>query len=183
MKKRIVQLCVTLYFLGLTIPAIAHPHVFIVPKVHFSFGGEQLNSIHVEWIFDEMTTLAAFGAGAMGETYRLESSQHNTVWGQSIPMPSILGDLCSIELDGVAVTLAQPIEIQMAVVKGQLIYSFSFRLDQPIKNTGKAWFFDQSNFIAFDTLSGTYDITQTAGATPVFQVQKEKYVDKIVLGF
>ncbi|MBV5336927.1 MAG: hypothetical protein J0653_02750, partial [Deltaproteobacteria bacterium] len=92
--------------------------------------------------------------------------QHATVWGQAIPNPTTLNSYCFIDLDGTAATLAQSGEISLAVVKGQLIYSFSLRLDHSIGKTTKFWFGDQSNYIAFETGKGAFSITQSSGAIP-----------------
>ena len=182
MNQRFIQICLVLLIVCWGGPALAHPHVFIVPAVNFSIDGERLNSLRIDWIFDEMTTMAALGAAALGETYTIEPAQHAAVWGQAIPNPTTLTSYCFIDFDGAAATLAQPGEISLAVVKGQLIYSFSLRLDQSIGKTTKFWFSDQSNYIAFDTGKGAFSITQSGGTSPSLLIQPENYIEKIILG-
>ena len=182
MNRRFIQVCLVLLIVCWGGPALAHPHVFIVPAVNFSIEGERINTLRIKWVFDEMTTMAALGAAALGETYTLEPAQHSSVWGQAIPAPTTLTSYCFVNLDGAAATLAQPNEISLAVVKGQLIYSFSLRLEQPLGKTNKFWFGDQSNYIAFDTGKGAYSITQSSGAIPSLSIQPENYIEKVILG-
>lgn len=184
MNQRFIQFCLVLLIVCWGGPVLAHPHVFIVPAVNFSVDGDRLTSLKIEWTFDEMTTMAALGAAALGETYTIEPAQHASFWGQAIPDPATLTSYCFFDLDGTAATLALPSEISLKVVKGQLIYCYSFHLDQSIRKTAKFWFGDQSNYIAFDTGKGAFSITQSGGATPSYSlsIQPESYIEKITLG-
>lgn len=182
MNQRFIQFCLVLLIVCWGGPALAHPHVFIVPAVNFSMDSNRITSLKIEWTFDEMTTMAALGAAAIGESYAIEPAQYAAVWGQSIPNPTTLISYCFVDLDGTAVTLAQPDEINLAVVKGQLVYGFSLRLDQTIGKTTKFWFCDQSNYIAFDTGKGAFSITHSGGSIPSLLIQTENYIEKITLG-
>lgn len=182
MNQRFIQICLVLLIVCWGGPALAHPHVFIVPAVNFSMDGDRITSLKIEWTFDEMTTMAALGAAALGESYTIEPAQHASLWGQAIPSPTTLTSYCFVDLDGASATLAQPSEISLAVVKGQLVYGFSLRLDQAIGKTTKFWFGDQSNYIAFDTGKGAFTITQSGGTIPSLLIQPENYIEKITLG-
>ena len=182
MNQRFIQFCLVLLIVCWGGPALAHPHVFIVPAVNFSFDGERLNSLRIDWVFDEMTTMAALGAAALGETYTIEPAQYAVIWGQAIPDPVTLSSYCFFDVNGTVATPTQPTDISLAVVKGQLTYSFSLRLGQEIGKTTKFWFGDQSNYIAFDTGKGAFSITQSGGTSPSLLIQPENYIEKIILG-
>jgi len=59
MNQRFIQICLALLIVCWGGPALAHPHVFIVPAVNFSIDGDRITSLKIDWIFDEMTTMAA----------------------------------------------------------------------------------------------------------------------------
>jgi len=162
--------------------AAAHPHVFVVAKVNLTFSNGQLDSLKTEWQFDEMTTMAIFGAGSMGESLMVENSKYSTIWGQAVPDPAVLNDFCFVELDGSSVKLPKPEEVGLSVVNGQLVYSFLFRIDRPMDKMGKVWFYDQSNYIAYDMGAGVHGLSQSTGTNPSLQIQTDNYVEKIILG-
>ncbi len=161
--------------------AEAHPHVFVIANVSLVFSNGQLDALKTEWQFDEMTTMAIFGAGSMGESLTVENSQYNTIWGQAVPDPAVLNDFCFVEIDGTNVELPKSAEVGLSVINGQLVYSFLFRIDRPMNKMGKVWFYDQSNYIAYNTVAGVHGLSQSTGTNPSLQVQTENYVEKIIL--
>ncbi len=46
--------------IGLTGPALAHPHIFVDAEVGFDIEAAQLTSLRITWTYDEFTTLVLF---------------------------------------------------------------------------------------------------------------------------
>ena len=163
-------------------PVFGHPHVFISPQVHFSFSGDTLSYFNVTWYFDDMSTMDIVGPHAINATLSLSSSEQKEILSlEGLPGPSRMGSFCYLEIDGSLVTLSSPKDISLSVNKGRLVYTFTYDVHRTVSRTAKLWFFDRSNFIAFDTKSGYYTISRPAGSQPMLSIRPENYVERILI--
>lgn len=155
--KRFFPLASWVFFTLFSIPAFAHPHVFIDSGLHFLFDDKgRLAAIRVVWVYDEFYSLLMIedrgmdrdGDGTLSEAEKRALAGTDVAWDQGFP-----GDLELRLPTGELINLAGP-QMHMADYKDGRVITTHIR---PLKTrflpdakgiTAKV--FDPTYFVAYD---------------------------------
>lgn len=176
-------ICTLLFMVFISLPAQAHPHVFITPKATVIMNDHFVSQINVEWDFDDMSS-ALF----------LESCGSNTakIWSLVFPENQLLANggqaprtsyYTSVEIDGVPVANLTPADFTADFVNGSLRCQFTLYINQNVNHIMKIWFDDPTIYNAFDLQSGNFQFIDQSGASHGLQMQTENDIDKIFLSW
>lgn len=180
MQKLILCLLIMIGILSGSVTASAHPHIFITPRAHFSFDDTIFTFFSVRWYFDDMSTMEFAGPEAMNATLSLSTAQQKDILTlEGFPRPAQLVNYFQVEIDGSPVNVFAPAAVSLTVDQGRLVYSFTIGVYRPVKKAVKIWFYDRSNFIAYETGSGFFTTSQLKGPVPSLTILTEQYIDKI----
>ncbi len=135
--------------------ASAHPHVFIDGGVDFRFGPDaKLEALEVSWRYDEFETLYTLSAqglelndaGGLDEEDRLALVRQLSEW------PEDFDGSAHPVVDGVAIPLEWPSDLDAHLVDGRLQLTFVRRLSTPLDMQGReidVSFHESTYFFAF----------------------------------
>lgn len=135
--------------------ADAHPHVFIDGGVDFRFGPDAtLEALEVTWRYDEFETLYMLSAqdlqlndaGELDEEDRLALVQQLSEW------PADFDGSAHPVMDGAAIPLEWPSDLDAHMLDGRLQLTFVRRLSTPLDMQGReidVSFHESTYFFAF----------------------------------
>lgn len=172
-----------LFMVFISLPAQAHPHVFITPKATVVMNDHFVSQINVEWDFDDMSS-ALF----------LESCGSNTaeIWQLVFPENQLLANggqaprtsyYTTVEIDGVPAANLTPADFTAHFVNGSLRCQFILYINQNVDHIMKIWFDDPTIYNAFDLQSENFQFIDQSGAFHGLQMQTENDIDKIFLSW
>lgn len=172
-----------LFMVFISLPAQAHPHVFITPKATVVMNDHFVSQINVEWDFDDMSS-ALF----------LESCGSNTaeIWQLVFPENQLLANggqaprtsyYTTVEIDGVPAANLTPADFTAHFVNGSLRCQFILYINQNVDHIMKIWFDDPTIYNAFDLQSENFQFIDQSGAPHGLQMQTENDIDKISLSW
>lgn len=147
----------------------AHPHVFVDGGVDFVFADDTvLEALNVTWLYDEFETLYLLASyemslqpdGTLAEEDRLELVRRRSLW------PSDFDGSAHLSIDGRAVALDWPTDLDAGLIDGRLQITFTRALTEPVKLQGKTTdvaFYESTYFFAFSITNAPQLIGETAG--------------------
>ena len=119
-------------------PAAGHPHVFVDGGVDFVFENDNLVALQVTWLYDDFETLYILSSynlslnaqGGLDETDRMALIRHRSDW------PSDFDGSAHLSVDGEAIALNWPTDLDAQMVDGRLQVTFMRELDEAVPLTG-----------------------------------------------
>lgn len=166
--RRVSFLALTLLLAGQSLPAIAHPHVYIETGLVLELNdAAEVTGVRVTWLYDEFYSLLvmqdmgldedADGALTPDELAQVDGWDMKWVEGYA-------GDLYLTAADGAAVRLGPPVPVSTEVREGRLQSVHVRPLDVPVPARGLALkAYDPEFYTAYDLNLGV-TITAPAGA-------------------
>jgi ABC-type uncharacterized transport system substrate-binding protein len=139
--------------MGLSAPALAHPHVFVVVKSELVFNAQgQVSGVRHAWTFDEMySAFATTGINADGKPASAEQLQ--PLAEQNVGDLAEFGYFTVVKAPGQKIELGKPEAISMSESDKKLV---TLRFTVPLKkpaSAGKALtlqVYDPTYFVSFD---------------------------------
>ncbi|SDY79750.1 DUF1007 family protein [Citreimonas salinaria] len=136
-------------------PARAHPHVFIDGGVDFVFrDGTALDALRVTWRYDEfetLYTLSSFGL-ALNTEGDLDEADRQTLIRLLSDWPEDFDGSAHLSIEGEAIELEWPTELDARMVDGRLEMTFIRKLPAPVSLDGQdaeVAFYESTYFFAF----------------------------------
>jgi ABC-type uncharacterized transport system substrate-binding protein len=152
-RSRAFAYALTLVGMGLSAPALAHPHVFVVVKSELVFNAQgQVSGVRHAWTFDEMySAFATTGVNADGKPASAEQLQ--PLAEQNVGDLAEFGYFTVVKAPGQKIELGKPEAISMSESDKKLV---TLRFTVPLKkpaSAGKALtlqVYDPTYFVSFD---------------------------------
>jgi ABC-type uncharacterized transport system substrate-binding protein len=171
--------CIALLFLAASLPAFAHPHVFVNNKMAVEFENGILKGIGFTWTFDEMFSSMILGDYDPGHTGKFDAGQVKAVKEGAFDNLANYHYFISLEIgskrqEKFAIERFTP----SVADKGKLVYSFFVPLNikaRPTEQSVRVTVYDDSYYVAFDLLK-LEEVTALAGpdVSCDFSIEKTK---------
>jgi ABC-type uncharacterized transport system substrate-binding protein len=134
--------------------AAGHPHVFVDGGVDFIFENDTLVALRVTWLYDDFETLYILSSynlslnaqGGLDEHDRMSLIRHRSDW------PSDFDGSAHLSVDGEAIALKWPTDLDAQMVDGRLRVTFKRELEEAVPLTGlvaDVAFYESTYFYAF----------------------------------
>lgn len=168
-------------FLGLALPAAAHPHVFVVVKSDVLFDAQgRVTGVRHAWTFDEMYSAFAT-TGLSSDSAPAKDAQLTPIAEQNVGDLAEYGYFTVIKSPGQKIEFGAPTEIGMSESTNKLV---TLRFTLPLKQSlsaGKAvtlQVYDPSYFVSFDFDKGdSVKLVAAPGGCSVSVVQPKPLLD------
>lgn len=173
-----------LLFITLSSRAFAHPHVFIDSKSTLYFKDQVLTKIHVDWYFDDMTTMAILDMFDRNKNGKFDPSEQKAIKTQTFDKWSQFHYFTYLIIDGANYEFSKPTNFKAATLgNDRMNYTFVITVNRKVNKALKMWFSDKTNYTAFEFETKNVSVKTTAGKKPRYSVQEEGYVQKLNLKF
>lgn len=143
---------IAVLFLGLTAPALSHPHVFITGRTVFVFDRNRLTGMEVQWEFDPMFSSQIITSCDKNSDGRFDAVENGEVKAGFFQNLKNFDYFTQVWVNNIFKRTTAVTGFQAAINGDKVSYTFFIPLNIPLGSgeiSVKAAFSDSSSFVAF----------------------------------
>lgn len=149
MNKKIIFLL--FFVLSTMAPLYSHPHCFIDAKATLNMQGTKLNTILIEWVFDQMTSTDCIETFDANNDGKIDATENNIIKNEYFPMLTEFNYYTSIKIEGKNGVAIKPVDFKAQIInKTRLKYSFEIPVNKVLQRSVVISFSDPTIFVAFE---------------------------------
>ena len=130
------SLASVLFVLLATVPALAHPHVWIDYTVTIRFSPEGPDGVRVDWAFDEMISALIIQKYDADRDGTFSARETRAIETEHFVHLKDFNYFVDLKVDGIAVPVTQVKDFEARIVKGQLHYAFTVPIPRAARREG-----------------------------------------------